>query len=221
LDQQALGQLLLFLPVFLFSVIVHECSHGLVALWRGDPTAKYAGRLTLNPIPHLDLYGSIILPGLLLFMGSRMLFGWAKPVPINEHNLYDPPNDSLKVAAAGPVSNILLAYAFALVLSMTVRVLPSAFAGVALLCQAGVVINCLLAVFNLLPIPPLDGHWLVLRFLPPEAARAYRQIGFLGVLLILGLFMIPAVRQALVGVPVSFLAFWIGRAAGVPPGVGL
>jgi Zn-dependent protease len=219
LDQHRLGELLLFLPVFLFSVIVHECAHGVVALWHGDPTAKYAGRLTLNPIPHLDLYGSILLPGLLLLSGARFLFGWAKPVPINEANLRDPANDSLKVAAAGPISNLLVALGFALVLSVFWRLLPGTRGILIVLCGAGIFLNCLLAVFNLLPIPPLDGHWVLMRFLPPRLAMAYRRIGFLGVVLILVLFMVPGVRYTLVQVPVDFLATWVMRLAGVPPEV--
>jgi Zn-dependent protease len=210
--------MLFALPVLLFSVIVHECSHGLVALWHGDPTARDAGRLTLNPLPHLDLYGSIILPGLLLLMRSGWLFGWAKPVPVTVHNLRHPQTDSLKVAVAGPISNILLAFAFALVLSVGFNIFhwtPRAFMEI---CGWGIRLNCLLAIFNLLPIPPLDGHWVLLRYLPPEAAMAYQRIGFMGIILILVLFMVPGVSYWLIQVPVSFLMELLLRLAGVPLG---
>ena len=210
------GSLLFALPILLFSVIVHECAHGLVALWHGDPTAKHAGRLTLNPIPHLDLYGSILFPVLLIVMRAGMLFGWAKPVPVNVLNLRDPANDSLKVAAVGPISNVLLGFVFAAVLSVSVRIwdpVPDALMGV---CIWGLRLNCVLAIFNLLPIPPLDGHWLLLRFLPPEAAEAYQRIGFMGIFLILLLFWIPGVSEVLVQKPVFFLMTWILRLAGVP-----
>jgi Zn-dependent protease len=218
LDLQQLGQVLLFLPIFLFSVIIHEISHGLVALWHGDPTAKFAGRLTLNPIPHLDPLGSILLPGMLLLTGSRFLFGWAKPVPVNENNLRHPRNDGFKVAAAGPLSNILLAYACALLLSLGMRVFPNLPEAAVVLLGTAIGINCLLAVFNLLPIPPLDGHWLLMRFLPPRLAMAYRRVGFLGVAVIFLLFLIPSVQHVLVRVPVNFLATLLLGAAGVPGG---
>lgn len=215
---EIVGYLLFALPILLFSIIVHECAHGIVALWHGDTTARDAGRLTLNPLPHLDLYGSVLLPGLLLLSRSGMLFGWAKPVPVNTFNLRHPANDSLKVAAAGPVSNLVLGFAFALLYSVSIRVFDPIPRELEQFCAMGIRLNCVLAVFNLLPIPPLDGHWLVLRFLPPEAAAAYQQIGFLGIVLILVLFMIPGVSELLVQTPVRFVAGWLLRFAGVPIG---
>lgn len=218
MDERQIGQALLFLPVLLFSVIVHECAHGLVALWHGDPTAKYAGRLTLNPVPHLDLYGSILLPALLLLSGSRFLFGWAKPVPVDVRNLHHPRNDSLKVAAAGPLSNILLAFLFAVALTAFVRFWGNGPQAVGMLCEMGLGLNCVLALFNLLPIPPLDGHWVLLRFLPPDAARAYARVGFLGILVLLVLFMIPSVNYYVVQLPVGILANFLLRIAALPLG---
>jgi Zn-dependent protease len=217
LSERDIGIVLVQLPVFLFSVIVHECAHGLVALWHGDPTAKFAGRLTLNPIPHLDPFGSILFPAMLLFTsGGRLFMGWAKPVPVNVANLRHPRGDSVKVAAAGPISNLLLAFVFALVWSLAARIQAQGADAVVLVCQIGVYVNCILAVFNLLPIPPLDGHWLLLRFLPPRAAAAYGSIGMLGILLLLALFLIPGANYYLVQVPVQFLMSGIIRAAGVP-----
>jgi Zn-dependent protease len=213
---ELLDLVLIALPILLFSVIVHECAHGLVALWHGDTTARDAGRLTLNPLPHLDLYGSIILPAILLVSRTGMLFGWARPVPVNVANLRHPRNDSLKVAAAGPLSNLCLGFAFALVLSAGVRLLdpvPRPFIDV---CLWGLRLNCVLAVFNLLPVPPLDGHWLALRLLPLEAAIAYRRIGSLGVVVILLLFLVPGVNRVLVQTPVRFLMTGCLRLAGVP-----
>jgi len=150
-----------------------------------------------------------------MLSGSRFLLGWAKPVPIDVRNLRGR-NDSLKVAAAGPISNVLLAFLFALVLSLSARMFPSLPGPILMMCTVGILLNCVLAVFNLLPIPPLDGHWLVLRFLPPAAARAYRQIGFLGILLIFVLFLVPGVNQLLVRRPVMFLADLLLRLAGAP-----
>ena len=218
MDQNQLGQVLLFLPILLFSIIIHEIAHGVVALWHGDATAKVAGRLTLNPLPHLDPVGSVLLPGLLLLSGSRMLFGWAKPVPVNEANLRRPHRDGFLVAAAGPLSNILLAYACALLLSLAMRLLPGGIGIAHVVLFMAVGVNCLLAVFNLLPIPPLDGHWLVMRFLPARLARAYRQVGFFGVAAIFLLFWIPGVRDTLVGKPVGFLRSLLMTAAGLPGG---
>jgi Zn-dependent protease len=214
LDQ--IGVLLFSLPILVFSVIVHECAHGVVALWRGDPTARMAGRLTLNPIPHIDPIGSVILPGLLLLQGSGWLFGWAKPVPVDHRYLHDPESDSIKVAVAGPLSNLLLATLFAAALSLSWNVFHWYHPAIQLICEWGIKINVVLAIFNLLPIPPLDGHWVVLRYLPPRVAEAYQRIGFLGIVLILVLFMVPGVSYWLIHVPGNFLIELICRATGVP-----
>src|SRR6185503_10148904 len=115
-------QMLLIFPVFVLSIVVHECAHGLMALWNGDTTARDRGRLTLNPLPHVDPIGSVLLPAALALFHSPVVLGWAKPVPIQWANLRNPRNDPVKVALAGPVSNLLLAVAFAVV----VRLAPSA-----------------------------------------------------------------------------------------------
>jgi Zn-dependent protease len=214
-----LGLVFVMLPILLFSVIVHECAHGYVALWNGDPTARDAGRLTLNPIPHLDLFGSILLPAMLVLSGSRFLFAWAKPVPVQVHNLHNPPTDSIKVAAAGPISNLMLGFVFALVISIAYRITPDPPSLLITFGIFGIYLNCLLAVFNLLPIPPLDGHWVLLRFLPPGAAMAFQRIGFLGIILIFMIFMIPGVRYVLLTLPIGFLFKTLGTLAFIPPDV--
>jgi Zn-dependent protease len=159
-----IGITIFSLIVLLFSVIIHELAHGYVAYSLGDPTAKYAGRLTLNPIKHLDPFGSIILPLLLFIAGSPFLFGWAKPVPINPYNFRDQKWGELKVSLAGPASNFLLAIFFGLVL----RFIPDAIIlnnqGIAIALSYIVAINIWLAVFNLIPIPPLDGSWILFSF---------------------------------------------------------
>src|SRR3989338_11108889 len=156
----------LFIGVaFLYSVIIHEISHGLMAQSMGDTTARDAGRLTLNPIKHLDLFGSILLPLMLFVIRSPFLFGYAKPVPYNPLNLSDQRYGPAKVAMAGPLSNFILAILFGLVL----RFLPDSVGPLLPDLLAYVVrINLLLAVFNLVPIQPLDGHWLLLTFLPAK-----------------------------------------------------
>lgn len=161
---------LFIIIVFLFSVIIHEVAHGAVANYLGDPTAKNAGRLNLNPIKHLDPIGSIMVP-LLLFLSSRLsggggvIFGWAKPVPINPYNLRDKKYGSMKVAMAGPLSNLSVALAFGLLL----RFFPLLFITTPSMAQMFsyiVFINIQLAVFNLMPIPPLDGSHILFAFLP-------------------------------------------------------
>ncbi|MDI6591673.1 MAG: site-2 protease family protein [Patescibacteria group bacterium] len=160
---------LFLIAILIFSVVIHEVSHGTVALYLGDPTAKYAGRLTLNPIRHLDPIGSVILPIFLILMakimGGGIIFGWAKPVPINPYNFRDQKYGSAKVALAGPGSNL----AIALIFGLTLRFLPvlSTLPGLYLMFSYIVYINILLAVFNLLPIPPLDGSHILFTFLPP------------------------------------------------------
>ncbi|MCL0089755.1 site-2 protease family protein [Dehalococcoidia bacterium] len=151
---------IILIVVLIFSIVIHEVAHGTMAYHLGDPTAKYAGRLTLNPIPHLDPIGSILVPLFLIIIGSPFLFGWAKPVPFNPYNLRDQKYGSAKVALAGPASNLLVALVFGLL----IRFFP-ALAGFPVIGFI-VLINILLAVFNLMPIPPLDGSHILFTFLP-------------------------------------------------------
>lgn len=156
-------ELIFSIAVLVMSVVIHEVAHGAVAGWLGDPTARLAGRLTLNPLKHLDLFGSIILPGLMALVGGPV-FGWAKPVPYNPHNIKARYGEAL-VAGAGPLSNILLAVIFALLLRSGAVVSWFGLAGAEL--TIGIIfINIILAVFNLIPIPPLDGSKIIFNFLP-------------------------------------------------------
>jgi len=148
--------------ILLFSIVIHEVSHGAAANHLGDPTAKYAGRLSLNPIKHLDPIGSVLVPLFLILLRSPVLFGWAKPVPVNPYNFRDQKYGAAKVALAGPASNLAIALVFGLVL----RFFPE-MGGIFVMFSYIVYINILLAVFNLLPIPPLDGSHLLFTFLPP------------------------------------------------------
>ncbi len=147
--------------VLLFSAIVHEVSHGLVAEKLGDSTARDAGRITLNPIPHIDPFGSILLPLLLLAAHSPVIFGAAKPVPVNFNNLRNPKRDMALVSLAGPASNFLLAILFVIPIKLGITNDISYPVLV-----TGIVINLVLGVFNLIPIPPLDGSKIVASFLP-------------------------------------------------------
>ena len=156
------------LAILLFSVIIHELAHGYVAYSLGDPTAKYQGRLTLNPIKHLDLFGSIILPLLLFFAGSPMLLGWAKPVPVNPYNFTDQKWGALKVSLAGPLTNIALALLFGIIIRFTPLSFFVVVPGLLIIFSFIVHINIILALFNLVPIPPLDGHWVLFKFIPSQ-----------------------------------------------------
>ena len=179
--------------VFLYSVVIHEVSHGLIARSLGDHTAEDMGRLTLNPLKHLDMFGSILLPLFLVIIQSPFVFGYAKPVPYNPHNLRDRKYGPAKVAFAGPAVNLTLAVLFGLVL----RFLPEALGNSILpgLLGSIVQINLLLAIFNLMPIPPLDGHWLILTFLPARfnAVKVFMVRYSMILFLILLVFIFPLI----------------------------
>jgi len=162
---------LLFLVVLVFAIIVHEVAHGYVALLLGDPTAEQEGRLTLNPIPHIDILGTLIIPGILLLSGSGILFGWAKPVPYNPYNLKGRYGEAM-VAAAGPGINIAFAVVFGLLFRFGGTVLPESLL---YLCLAVVPVNLFLAFFNLIPIPPLDGSKILMTFLPTHLRLRFEQ----------------------------------------------
>ena len=153
--------------ILLCSIVIHEVSHGLMADYLGDPTAKLAGRLTLNPLKHLDPIGSVFVPLILIISKVGIVFGWAKPVPINPFNLRDKVYGQAKVAIAGPLANILIALIFGIAL----RFLPFLFSAqigtnLIIIFSYIVWINLILAIFNLLPIPPLDGSHILFTFLP-------------------------------------------------------
>lgn len=153
--------------ILIFSIVIHEVSHGAMANHLGDPTAKYAGRLTLNPLKHLDPFGSILLPLLLLIFtaGRGPIFGWAKPVPINPFNFRNPKWDGAKVALAGPGSNLLVALFFGLLIRFFPAIVSDELLAIfSLIC----ILNLLLAIFNLVPIPPLDGSHILFSILPEK-----------------------------------------------------
>lgn len=169
--------------VLLFSVIVHEIAHGYVALLNGDPTARMLGRITLNPVPHIDPIGTILLPLLLLIAHSPILFGWARPVPVNPRNYRNYRWGEITVSAAGPLSNLALAVGFTILFR-----LGSGNLGLRIMAEYGVAINIFLALFNLVPIPPLDGSHILAILLPRDLARVYAYLEPVGFILILILF---------------------------------
>jgi Zn-dependent protease len=176
------------LPV-VFAITVHEVAHGWVAKLYGDKTADQQGRLTLNPIKHIDLVGTLILPGLLLITFSGFIFGWAKPVPVDARNFKNPKKAMMMVALAGPLSNLLMAIGWALLARLGVAIgieyitMPLIYTGI-----AGITINLVLALINLLPIPPLDGSRIISGLLPDYWAWQFNRLerfGFLILILLL------------------------------------
>lgn len=198
--------------ILLFSVIIHEVMHGVAALRFGDHTAEQAGRLTLNPIPHIDLFGTILLPALLIFTGSPILFGWAKPVPVNPLNFSNLRRGELFVSAAGILANFGLAVGAALLYHF-LNALPQTFpAIVGTLLRFTVTINLVLGVFNLFPIPPLDGSKILLSQLPLNLARSYQKIEPYGFLILLVLLMVPLGRGSLLQ---TILGFFVSLFSGI------
>lgn len=193
-------------PVLL-AITVHEVAHGWVAYRFGDPTAAEAGRLTLNPFPHVDWLGTLVLP-LAMVASLGVAMGWAKPVPVDASRLRRPREQMAWVAVAGPAANALMLVAWALIARLGVA-LDSEF-GVILFAvgQAGIVINSVLMLLNLLPIPPLDGSVVVARWMPPELARKWMEFGRYGLIVVLALFLLGSM-YGLIGIPL--LAF-IGAA---------
>ena len=171
------------LPV-IFAITVHEAAHGFAARFFGDMTADRAGRITLNPLKHIDPIGTILVPALTLLVGG-ILFGWAKPVPVDFTRLRNPKRDMLWVAAAGPASNFMMALFWALMIKLSVT-LPNVYSEpMALMGQAGVLINVVLMVLNLLPLPPVDGGRIAVSLLPNHMAYKYAQVERYGLIILI------------------------------------
>ena len=196
-------EMALMVVVLLFSVIIHEVAHGYVALLNGDPTARILGRITLNPGPHIDPVGTILVPAILLLSHAGILLGWAKPVPVNPRNFRNYRWGEITVSAAGPLSNLGLAVVFAALLHLGLGNV-----GLLKLAYYGVSINIILALFNLFPIPPLDGSRVLSILLPPGLARLYRYlepVGFMLILLLLYTGVLWAIVMPLYEMIVAFL----------------
>lgn len=166
------AEVIFLIAILVMSVVIHEVAHGVAANYLGDPTAKLQGRLTLNPLPHVDPMGSVILPGILALSSAPFLFGWAKPVPYNPYNFQRGGRwGEAFVAAAGPAANLALAVVFGLAIRFGL-VPPEALS----LATAIVFLNILLALFNLIPIPPLDGSKILSALLPRSLALSYARV---------------------------------------------
>lgn len=202
-------EIILIIPVLIFAIVVHECAHGWVAYKLGDPTAKTAGRLTLNPLPHIDPIGTVVLPLTLLLLryltGMGFIFAWAKPVPVNPLYFSNPRKGMLLVGLAGPVSNFLQAILMALLIRL---VLPLHITVLSSLLFYGVLINIVLGVLNLLPVPPLDGSRILTGLLPLRMARAYSRLEPMGMFIIILLFstgFLGAMIWPIIGVLMNLL----------------
>ncbi len=187
----AIQKIILYAIPLLFAITLHEASHGYAARHFGDRTAEMLGRLSLNPLRHVDPIGTVVVPLLLVLMSAPFLFGWAKPVPVAFRNLRNPRRDMAVVAAAGPASNLLMALGWALLLKLTTLGSPGevgmGLAALRAMAQIGVFFNCLLAVFNMLPLPPLDGGRVLSGLLPPRWSDQLDRIEPYGLFIILGL----------------------------------
>lgn len=200
----------LLVAVLIFSVVVHEVAHAWQARREGDPTAERLGRITLNPIPHLDPLGSVILPGLLAWQGG-VIFGWAKPVPVNPLNYRDYVAGDIRVSLAGIASNLALAALATLLAGVVLKL--SALLGtiwgvtdiVLMTLDYAIFINLILAFFNLIPIPPLDGSHVLAHALPSRLREPYREVGRYGLFIVMGLiFFVPGAIGFMLS-PVFFL----------------
>ena len=207
--QQFLHKLSIYAVPVVLAITFHEAAHGYVAFRKGDPTAKMLGRVTLNPIPHIEPFGTILLPAMMILLNTGVVFGWARPVPVNFRLLHDQKRDPIYVAAAGVVTNLGLALLSGLIFRALIAFDPALMietmmhgggptadtparmvtVPLSLMCVVSVQFNCLLALFNLIPIPPLDGGRIAVGLLPPRASMALASVERYGMLIVLLLLM--------------------------------
>ncbi len=198
MELEIVGKIAIYALPVIFAITLHEAAHGYVARHFGDPTAYMLGRVTLNPLKHIDPVGTILIPALSLFLGG-ILFGWAKPVPVNFNQLRRPKQDMLWVAAAGPAANLVMIVGWALIMKLANLMPGNPFAEpMRLMSQAGITINAVLMVLNLVPLPPLDGGRIAVSLLPRPAAYQLSRVEPYGFIIIV----------------VLLLTGWLGRLIG-------
>ena len=194
----------------LLAITLHEAAHGFVAWRLGDDTAYRLGRVSANPLRHIDPIGTVLLPGMLFLSGSPFLFGYAKPVPVQFRKLRNPRRDSILVAAAGPAANLLIALASAILINVALALPDQARAWTGNTLVNSMSLNIALAVFNLIPIPPLDGSRVLHGLLPKPLAEVYGRLFRFGLLLVLGLILLPPLIGRSLGVDVDIIG-WMMR----------
>ncbi len=201
------------LPI-LFAITMHEVAHGLAARFLGDSTAARLGRLSLNPIKHIDPVGTVLVPAI-LFMAGGFLFGWAKPVPVDMQQLHDPKRDMALVVAAGPASNFVMAFIWAFVMKLAFTMDAGLAQAVLIeMSKIGLIINLVLMVLNLIPIPPLDGGRVLSGVLPNHLSGMLAKIEPYGLFIIFGLLALGALRLVMQG-PISFFQTLITKTVGL------
>ncbi len=196
------------IPVII-AITFHEAAHGFVAYRLGDDTAWRLGRVSLNPLRHIDPFGTILMPGMLLLLGSPFLFGYAKPVPVNFRALPHPRRDTILVAAAGPAINIALALIAGAAFHIAGYLPGTAAAWTAANLRNALVLNVMLAVFNLFPLPPLDGGRILVALLPKPAAMAVARVEPFGLLILLGLLIVLPLVGDQLGLDLNFISHWL------------
>jgi Zn-dependent protease len=206
MELNAIQQFTVWVLPVLFAITLHEAAHGFVAMKFGDKTAFMLGRVSLNPLKHIDPVGTILVPAVLFFLGG-LIFGWAKPVPVSWENLRHPKRDMALVALAGPLANLIMALGWGLIAKLGIWITPSVgMPGVALtlMGQAGILINLIILVLNLIPIPPLDGSRVVSSLLSGRMAYRYNLLQPYGFFILLAL-IFTGILFKLIGPPIYFL----------------
>ncbi len=222
------ANIIIFAVPIIFAIVFHEIAHGLVAYRFGDPTAKQMGRLKLNPLVHVDIVGTIIVPAILIITQSPFLFGWAKPVPVNFNNLRKPKKHMVLVSLAGPVSNMIIAIISLIAIKIIYIIQPAVFTSdslpmtplifilkpLALMLPISLLANIALGIFNLTPIPPLDGGRIVTGLLPERYSRKYAKIEPFGFPILILLFMSGAINY--LGIVISYIIILMSYFSQVP-----
>jgi len=208
-------KIVLFAPPILLAITFHEVAHGWAARSLGDPTAAQMGRLTLNPLKHIDPVGTILIPAILFILPGNFLFGWAKPVPVDMNKLHEPKRDMALVAAAGPASNFVMAFLWALVAKFGYSLNHGGVGEIfVVMGTVGILINLVLMVLNMIPVPPLDGGRVLAGVLPDDMSIALNRIEPYGLFIIFGLLATGLLGQLIIG-PFQFFQSFIQQIVGL------